>query len=77
MPTHPLFSSPPPPLCEDCCWISQSHFLNPSLSQVQGRDLGAQGGKKMLPRLPPGLKGKTHRGKEMGCSKQEPRGCGL
>ena len=39
--------------------------------------MGAQGGKKMLPRLPPGLKGKTHRGKEMGCSKQEPRGCGL
>ena len=77
MPTHSPFSSPPPPLCEDCCWISQSHFLNPSLSQVQGRDLGAQGGKKMLPRLPPRLKGKTHRGKEMGCSKQEPQGCGL
>ena len=49
MPTHPPFSSPPPPLCEDCCCISQSHFLNPSLSQVQGRDLGAQGGKKCSP----------------------------
>ena len=49
MPTHSPFSSPPPPLCEDCCWISQSHFLNPSLSQVQGRDLGAQGGKKCSP----------------------------
>lgn len=49
MPTHSPFSSPPPPLCGDCCWISQSHFLNPSLSQVQGRDLGAQGGKKCSP----------------------------
>ena len=29
----------------------------------------------MIPRLPPKLKGKTHRGKEMGCSQQEPRGC--
>ena len=42
-----------------------------------GEGLGSPGRKKMLPRLPPGLKGKTHRGKEMGCSKQEPQSCGL
>lgn len=42
-----------------------------------GEGLGSPRRKKMLPRLPPGLKAKTHRGKEMGCSKQEPQGCGL
>lgn len=64
-PTHPPLFQPPPDL------ISQSHFLNPCLSGLRGRDLEAQG-EKMLRSLLQGEGTRLTRARSRGAASTSP-----